>query len=402
MVTLTERSILRGVRDDPFVKLYREDVLGYYRAFLKRDAVAIDEFVHGAFPRRSLKYVVTTGIGADEAFSHFPARIYNETRDARPAWLILDSPRQLRRLPTDATTGNTLFMEFSRSGKTEETVKLHEYTPRQAKRVVFANSGPLRELGLRDGNLVLELPDQVSGRFGRNKTPILLAPMHVLEMDTQTYWEAIAEAVDRFDPAKAESLPLQMGKFLFVHQRIAQRNHIYVGCNDEALALSRDELVQFWNEGVNKNENDISMSGYFGLPRDSHANIEGLLANRRTKMAIFVLKGDCAPGSLPAMTARQIDPINPEHRGLEFGQEEVVLAEANFERFADAMPTMRIRTWGLLSLAHSAILGQLWADLTYCYSRFANVDPGSNPEVKLVRDRSARLLAECAGGRESW
>jgi len=36
----------------------------------------------------------------------------------------------------------------------------------------------------------------------------------------------------------------------------------------------------------------------------------------------------------------------------------------------------------------------LWSDITFFYSRMANVDPGSNPEVKYVRDRSDKLLAE--------
>ncbi len=41
---------------------------------------------------------------------------------------------------------------------------------------------------------------------------------------------------------------------------------------------------------------------------------------------------------------------------------------------------------------HSAVLGQLFADVTFVYSRMMGIDPGSNPEVKFVRQRSAELL----------
>jgi hypothetical protein len=139
------------------------------------------------------------------------------------------------------------------------------------------------------------------------------------------------------------------------------------------------------------------MSRYFGLLRDSHATVEGILANNKTKMGIFLLRDAVHPIQLPPITYREIDPINETHKGMCYGDEECILAEANYLRFAELMPTIRINVHGELSPRHAAILGQLWADTTFCYSRMVNVDPGSNPEVKFVRDRSASLLAEFAG-----
>jgi hypothetical protein len=327
------------------------------------------------------------------------AHLNNTNAKRRSTWIIVDSPRHLAKLPEDITTGNSLFMEFSRSGKTEETVKVHEYTPRQAKRIVFANSGPLRELGVRDNNLLVELPDQVSGRFGRNKTPILLAPMYVANMDTRLFWRKSNEAIQKFDLSSPDSLPIQIAQFIYLYQQKNRINHIYLGCNDSVLGMSADELLQYWNEGVNKNQNDISMSRYFGLLRDSHATVEGLLANHGTKLAIFLLKESKAT-DLPPLTSRDIDPINPEHRGLHFGDEEMILAEANYQRFSELMPTIKLAVHSDYSIEQTAVLGQLWADITFCYSKMAHVDPGSNPEVKFVRDRSAKLLAEFVAKQE--
>lgn len=401
-ISLMVKNITNSVKNDAFLDLYRKDVRKYYDNFMANDAAAIDGYLRNHFENGCPRYIVNSGIGANEQFSHFVAHLNNTDPNRRLTWLIIDSPRHLVKLPSDASVENTLFMEFSRSGKTEETVKIHEYTPRNAKRIVFANSGPLRKIGERDNNLVLELPDQVSGRFGRNKTPILLAPMHVAGMDTGRFWQVVEKAISKFDLSSPTSLPAQIAQFIYLYQKQNGINHIYFGCNDDVLACSVDELLQFWNEGVNKDGNDISMSRYFGLLRDSHLNIEGILANHQTKMGIFLVRDKMSPSPLPPMTANEIDPINPAHRGLSFGDEEKILAEANVQRFSELMPTIKITVHGDLTLELAAVLGQLWSDLTFFYSRMMNVDPGSNPEVKYVRDRADELLAEAArkNGRE--
>lgn len=395
----TFRSLFQTVpatfSDDPFVRLYRQNVLAYFKDFMGNFAALIKKEIEARFKGGYPRYMVTTGIGANEQFSHFVASLNNADKDRRITWLIIDSPRRLSLLPEDATVDNTLFMEFSRSSVTEETIKIHEYTPRNAHRIVFSNSGPLREIGKRDGNLVLGLPDEVSGRFGRNKTPILLAPMYVAGMDVEAFWTDIDAAITNFDLADPESLPFVLAKFILMQQQ-SSKNLIYLGCNDDNLLLLADEFVQFWNEGVNKGGNDFLISRFFGLPRDSHMNIEGLLGNRRSKLAIFLLRTDLRSEALHPLISPIIDPINEDHEGLHYGDEEVVLSIANYRRFSDLMPTLLFEIPMQPSLKHAAVIGQLFADVTYIYSRLLGIDPGSNPEVKAVRERSAELLSEAA------
>jgi len=398
--SLLIKSIIQSEKDDAFLALYRNDVIAYFNNFLATDAKLIDSYIEKEFKDDYPRYIVNSGMGANEQFNHFISYINNSNPNRLSTWLIIDSPRHLVRLPPDANIKNTLFLEFSRSGKTEETVKIHEYTPRDAKRIVFANSGPLRDIGRRDKNLVLDLPDQVSGRFGRNKTPILLAPMYIAKMDINQFWHRIENAISEFDLSSPSSLPLQMAQFIYLYQQINKINHIYLGCNDTVLTFSANELIQFWNEGVNKNNNDISMSTYFGLLRDSHANIEGLLANHKTKMAIFLFPDTMSYPHLHPMILKDIDPINKDHIGLCYGDEERILAEANYQRFSELMPTIKITVHGILNIDHAAFLGQLWSDTTFCYSKMMNVDPGSNPEVRHVRDRSSELLANFAKNQE--
>ena len=390
------KNVAAAAAEDPFLKLYRRDVECYYSEFMKSTAPLILEELRREFGSEGPNYLVTTGIGANEQFCHFAAAMNNADPHRKAEWIVIHSPLQLKLLPPDATEQNTLFMEFSRSSVTEETIKLHEYTSRKLKRIVFSNGGNLKKLAERDGNLVLPMPDQVSGRFGRNKTPILLAPMLVCGMDTKAYWSQIEKAIRAFDLSDPDSLPHVLARFILAFQKSRGTDFIYLGCNDEVLSLLADEFIQFWNEGVNKNSNDLLVSRFFGLPRDSHMNLEGVLGNRQTKLGLFLLRDDMRGEIRHPLVNEIVDAADPAHSGLQLGDEEVILSLANYRRFCEVMPTILIRVCGALQMDHSAVLGQLFSDITFVYSRLMGIDPGSNPEVKFVRERSGELLSSFA------
>jgi hypothetical protein len=248
-------------------------------------------------------------------------------------------------------------------------------------------------LAERDGNLVLELPSEVSGRYGRNKTPILMAPMHVVGLDVAAYWRTIEAACEAFNLAERSSAPVALAQFLRIQQLRHGVDHIYVGTNDDRLRCSADEFCQFWNEGVNRDGNDMTMSRYLGLPRDSHMNLEAILGTSERKMAVFLLRtGEFGSHSL---IREGIDSLRPEHGGLTAAETDLILALANVKRCSEKMPTVLIAV-DQPDLEVSAWLGQLWADTTLVYSRLIGVDPGSNPEVKAVRTRAAEWLADKA------
>ncbi len=389
-------TVAKSASEDPFLQLYHEKVAEYYDGFMDQTAPMIRAEIRNSFGENGLRYLVTTGIGANEQFCHYAAALNNMDRERRVQWVVIHSPLQLKLLPPDATEENTLFMEFSRSSVTEETIKLHEYTSRKLRRIVFTNGGNLKKLAERDGNLLLPMPDRVSGRFGRNKTPILLAPMLACSMDTDAYWTMIGKAIRAFDLSNPDSLPHLLARYILAFQKARGTDFIYLGCSDEVLGLLADEFIQFWNEGVNKNGNDLLVSRFFGLPRDSHMNLEGVLGNRKTKLGLFLLRDDLRPDLRHPLVHAEIDAADPAHEGLRLGDEEVILSLANYKRFGEVMPSILLRVCGIPSMAHSAVLGELFSDVTFAYSRMTGIDPGSNPEVKFVRERSGQLLADFA------
>ena len=395
MLRELSEKISANIQNDPFIALYREGVADYYEDFMLNTAPIITAEIERLFGENGPKYLVTTGIGANEQFCHYAAKLNNSNPGRKLTWICIHSPGQLSLLPEDASAENTLFMEFSRSSVTEETIKLHEYTDRSCRRIVFTNGGGLKKLAERDDNLVLRMPDEISGRYGRNKTPILLAPMLAAGMDTDQYWADIEAATEAFALDDPDSLPYVMARFILAFQKARGTDFIYLGCGDDTLAMLADEFIQFWNEGVNKNGNDLLVSRFFGLPRDSHMNLEGVLGNKQTKLGLFLLRS-AMPGAVHPLVHSELDAIDEGHCGLKLGDEETILALANYKRFAELMPTMLLEVKGVLTMEHSAVLGQLFADVTFIYSRMMGIDPGSNPEVKFVRERSAKLLKEFA------
>ena len=341
------RKVAESAANDPFLELYHEQVGEYYHSFMMETAPLIRGEIQRRFGPDGLKYLVTTGIGANEQFCHYAAALNNRSKERKVNWIVIHYPLQLKLLPPDAREDNTM-------------------------------------------------PDRVSGRFGRNKTPILLAPMLACGMDTDDYWAMIQKAIRAFDLKEPDSLPHLLARFILAFQKANGTDFIYLGCNDEELGLLADEFIQFWNEGVNKNGNDLLVSRFFGLPRDSHMNLEGVLGNRETKLGFFLLRDDMRPGPIHPLVSEEIDPSDPAHLGLKLGDEEVILALANYKRFSEVMPSFLIRVCGELSMAHSAVLGQLFSDVTFVYSRMTGIDPGSNPEVKFVRERSGQLLGDFA------
>ncbi len=225
-VTKGVEAFLPGAADDALGVLYRREPEAYAKSWLADTAPRIDAFIRDRFGETGPKYLVNSGIGANEQFNYFVSALANARADRPLTWLLANSPREIATLPVDATVENTLFMEFSRSGITQETVKLHELSPPEAARVVFANSGPLKALAERDGNLLLELPGEVSGRYGRNKTPILMAPMHVAGLDVGAYWATIQAACDAMSLGSANAAPGVLARFIRLQQLRHGTNHV--------------------------------------------------------------------------------------------------------------------------------------------------------------------------------
>ncbi|MBU2102385.1 MAG: hypothetical protein KKF80_03230, partial [Candidatus Omnitrophica bacterium] len=240
-----------------------------------------------------LKYIISSGIGANEMFSHLLAGLHQAFGTSEVKWIVLDAPADLRTLPSDATDDNTLVIEFSRSGTTEETIKIAELTRnRFTKRIVYANKGPLKELGLqlqKEGKpvLVRDLESRIGGRLMRRLTPMTYGPMYLAGMDTKTYAADTAHYDSLLDfKHKEKSLAVALARFFFVWVVLGKRSNLSAMYNQrQLLKHSVTELRQFIMEGANKKTQYPLIANISEFPRDPHVAMEGVFGQAPTQIA---------------------------------------------------------------------------------------------------------------------
>jgi|GEM_PF-1895056 len=379
----------RAVGNVPFV--FRDNMLDFVGKFLGRRSVPADPDLEGLIRRtehffstvdtKNLRYVVTSGIGANEMYSHELAQILNASFKARGidvTWIVVNNPAHLNRLPADAVDANTIVFEMSRSGTTKETLDFFNATKDMFRtRIVAANSGPLKEgaLALRNsgGNTLVidDTPGDIGGRQMNRKTLMVYLPLFVALTaglkDTAEARKMLGRYVSASLVANAElsysdpaSAAVQLAEFLFRH-RADGRNKFSV-VFDEKLRFTAKELFQLLNEGANKtiaggSNNNILDS--YSLTGDK-ARYETVFEQAAySQVPIFLVTKDSDMAYVNELKQKGIPVI-------------VVTVDLGEDLGAN-----------LESLARTSALLQ---DMVVYFTYITNQDANSNPAVKLVRE----------------
>jgi len=406
---------LRVIRAEAAIRRfnYRGSVWSYYaqsftpvEIFLDGVTRGVDLFMRRQFPggARTLRYVVSTGIGANEQYTRQLALLHNET-DPAVRWIVVNSPGEwLQVRPSDATAENTVFVDISRSGDTQEILKTVEFTVQEFPvRIVLANRGPLYDGAKRRQDAggpvhIQAIPSDIGGRLMRRQSPIVYLPMY-LAQGSQAL-RAYVRATDAFDQALAfsrgrNSLAVALAEFALAQLLLGRRSELAVfatvGGQQSPLLYSAQELQQLWMEGAQKQGSLPAAMQVLALPDHSHKTLEGVLGQHGRYLALFLLaqrvlgvKGDLA---LDAQTAS-----NPAHAGLTVNQVLHALATANAQRAAEVMPTITIEL-NQPTAETAAALATLHEDFAVYYTALTGQDPNSNPEVKRVRQLGNEQLS---------
>ncbi|MBU2266215.1 MAG: UTP--glucose-1-phosphate uridylyltransferase, partial [Candidatus Omnitrophica bacterium] len=358
---------------------HRGKVVDYFnQGFLPQEAAVYEQFVLKQFSQqgKTLKYILSSGIGANEMFSHLMAALHKAFSTSAIQWIVLDSPGQLRQIPADASDDNTLVIEFSRSGETQETLKILELTQnRFSKRLVYANKGPLKELALKlqqQGKPVVirSLESRIGGRLMRRLTPMTYGPMYLAGMDTKAY----AGYTDSYDQAldpklKEKSLAVALARMFFILVVLGKRSEAALIYNQpQILEHSLTEIRQFIMEGANKKSQYPLIAHMNALPRDSEVLKEGVLPQSQNQIAFSVT--------------------------TKAGENYASVYE-DVEKTKQAIPGVYIETEKITPQI-AAGLSSLYEDFIVHYTALTGQDPNSNPQVKAVRENTAANLAKLA------
>ncbi|MEI8175771.1 MAG: hypothetical protein WCG78_02775 [Candidatus Omnitrophota bacterium] len=290
-------AVMAGaVAEVPFV--FRDDLDRYVGRFLGMPVSGKDEpdlldtidrisaFL-ATIDLRKVRYFISSGIGANEMYSHELALLLNrffQKEEAPFRWIVANNPAHLKNIPEDATTDTTLVFEMSRSGSTKETFDFFAATSgRFRQRIVAANKGPLKEaaaaLEQAGSARILILDDtrgDIGGRQMNRKTLMVYAPLFIaLAVSTgdllrargllALYGAALTSANDELAYSHGnKSVAVELAQTM-VRCRETGRFKFSVIYDDDLRATAK-ELIQLLNEGGNKNiaggTNDNILDGY--------------------------------------------------------------------------------------------------------------------------------------------
>ena len=355
-----------------------------------------------------INYVITSGIGANEMYSHQLAKILNayfKAQGISMQWIVVNNPADTKRIPEDAQNHNTLVFEMSRSGTTKETVDFFNSTKTRFKtRVVAANSGPLNEAAkkLQDeegrNNKVLiidDIPGHIGGRQMNRKTlmtyiPLYMAlaagtwkqyrigPINPARLLLQHYVRSSHSATQLLDYREGLNSPaVRLAEFWF-RQRAAGRFKFSV-VYDPTLYETAKEFLQLTNEGANKNiagGTNLNILDSYSLSEAELSLFETVASHDAAhQMPLFLLSKASTYYNAAKKLISQL-----REKGIP-----VIVIEVGgytIQKFRDLMGEM----------AAFAKLTALLQDMVVYFTYLTNQDANSNPAVKFVREITAAMF----------
>ncbi|MBU0743939.1 MAG: hypothetical protein KKE11_01010, partial [Gammaproteobacteria bacterium] len=196
---MAERDKKHSPVHDPEEDLnYRGKVSEYYnRVFLTSVAKQMEDFVdiHFTNKGRKLGFIVKVGIGANEEYDHHTRAVY-ETKKNGIVYAVMNNSyefEEFRKRHPDANGDNTLMIYESRSGETEEPLKVFLFNYKDFPvSIVFSNQGPLHDTAegwIKKQQQKEEVPTilrldfrtDMAGRYMRRKTPMSYCALHLLD-----------------------------------------------------------------------------------------------------------------------------------------------------------------------------------------------------------------------------
>ncbi len=347
---------------------------------------------------QKVKYLITSGIGANEMYSHLRAKLVNEYMEKSGIafrWIVVNNPAHELLLPDDADDENTVVFEMSRSGSTDETKKFMLYTLSRFKhRIVAANKGALneigRELAQEDPNAEImifdDIPEDIGGRQMNRETLMVVAPLYLaLRLGLKNKDTAVS-ALKEYSKASYDSntiLSYGLGdaspavegaEFIFRH-RESGRNNLAVVYDEELRALFK-ELEQLNNEGANKVTADgINNNLVIGYSLDKNPDIY---------KKVFSEAGDRQTGIF-------LLNRNAENYG-EKAEYIKSLRDKGVPVIAIALDLEKVEKSGrgsIVTLQHNLSVAErasyLIQDIVVYFTYLTKQDANSNPNVKMVR-----------------
>ncbi len=355
---------------------------------------------------KNTKYLITSGIGANEMYSH---QLSEYLHSLGIIWIVVNNPDHMDRIPLDATNDNTIVFEMSRSGGTQETFDFFQRTAKTfKKRVVAAVQGQLKmageQLAKQDKEAVvysiIDIPGYIGGRQMNRKTLMVAAPLFLAlavgSQDTKTAREGLKQYFSGLYAANEElayknqdnNTAVKLAEQLLT-QRTVGRNKIQLLFGESLKGLA-NEIYHLANEGAQKyvaggyENNNLVYEYNLNQSDDVERHQIGLEADPKSVQPLFLL-----------------DKSSDDYEKMKAYAEEL-----KAKGFPVIVVTVDLKKGGsqaeidqnLKTIARTSALMQ---DTVVYFTYLTRQDANSNPAVKLVRELTGVAKKRIAGIRKA-
>jgi HEAT repeat protein/phosphomannomutase len=344
---------------------------------------------------KSLKAIVTNGIGANDQFMWSLVEMYNRNRPAgAPVWYHIVTARDLEKLK-DLDPKTTLSIEISRSGSTWEGVEaaVRMVNKGFTKRITLANGGALVDIAKAPGvtSLIIGMSPDIGGRNMPRKTAIYYTVETVIGMFFPRMGSSVFAGLNHtFDEANdfanQKNAAIAGGEIIHAAMELLGVEHIALATNSKQLGLTGSAWSQYIMEGSNK-EDVISLSMHDLIKEPAYV-LENLSRSPAGKISMVMALLDKAAPAYDSDLAR-VEELKKRMPVMVFT---VDSREKN----------SAIDVADGISQKQEAAFDILWTDMVTVLTSLLRVDANSNPNVKVVREMTASYVAKWKETRDRY
>jgi hypothetical protein len=347
--------------------------------------------------------ILVFGIGANDMYLKALEKAINSDPAKKASLYVATGPSDYLSLPPTLTGDNTLVIGISRSGTTQDTLKALEYNRRDGRFkhvVVFANKNDIKDLAGKQDFITAELPENIGGRYMREKGLIVLVPM--LAAASDKFFNDYTDAMVKFDreyfPVGENGDVFDLAANMYYFLRTYNIPMITAVSNNPVLEAGLREPIQLYNEAVGKISNQTLMvRPGLELAPFAHAGIEGFMemAWNGGLYGLFVMDTSIRNGyeALPESAV-----MNPKHAGLGLDEINTAFSMPNWAKFdivggPNILITMDGVTPERMSTLTSIYVNTIWPLLL-----MMDCNQSSNPQVAEVRKGTGAILSALRSG----
>lgn len=307
--------------------------------------------------------------------------------------MIVDAPHPdvIKKIKEDFDVEKTLVVYMSRSGDTLEVISTY-FLLKEYKSLFLASKGILKKIGEKENIDVIDIRTDIAGRF-MLATNVVGIPAYLCGLDFNLVLSFAQEQKERLLPDDKENDALNIAMFLY-DAYLQGKDKIWFGAYSPELETITYLFNQLINEGAGK-ENKGPISFIRSVPRGQHELLQRIMGGKNDITSVIFTRKYSETNKIEVDEKFfDIDKLCEDLNGVSSG--DIINAEAQGTMEGLSMKNrdfinIDVNDTNLETISKLFILLQ---SIAYYFCLLEEVDPFSNPDVDLGKEKARNIIKE--------